>query len=147
MPGLIWPGLISGAGMGLFFVPLTAVAFGNMSGNRLDEAAGLYALMRGIGSSIGIAVVSWLFVRQGQVHWQTLIEHVNAFNASTLPYQSSGPGMQGAGSIALVAREISRQAAMQAFDDLFWFIGWITLAILPLLFIVKRSRTKAIVIA
>jgi hypothetical protein len=36
---------------------------------------------------------------------------------------------------------------MQAFDDLFWFIGWITLAILPLLFIVKRPRTKAIVIA
>lgn len=75
--GLIWPGLISGAGIGLFFVPLTAVAFGNMAGNRLDEAAGLYALMRGIGSSIGIAVVSWLFVRQGQIHWQTLIEHVS----------------------------------------------------------------------
>jgi hypothetical protein len=34
-----------------------------------------------------------------------------------------------------------------AFDDLFWFIGWITLAILPLPFIVKMSRTKAIVIA
>jgi len=36
---------------------------------------------------------------------------------------------------------------MPAFDDLLWFIGWITLAILPLLFIVKMSRTKAIVIA
>ena len=43
--------------------------------------------------------------------------------------------------------EISRQAAMQAFDDLFWFLGCITLAILPILFIVKRSRKKAIVIA
>ena len=62
--GLIWPGLISGAGMGLFFVPLTAVALGNMAGNRLDDAAGLYALMRGR-SPIGIAVVSWLFVRPG----------------------------------------------------------------------------------
>ena len=77
--GLIWPGLISGAGMGLFFVPLTAVALGNMAGNRLDDAASLYALMRGC-SPIGIAVVSWLFVRQEQIHWQTLIEHVSAFN-------------------------------------------------------------------
>ncbi|HET7446764.1 MAG TPA: hypothetical protein VFJ49_02410 [Methyloceanibacter sp.] len=108
--GLIWPGLISGAGIGLFFVPLTAVAFGNMAGNRLDEAAGLYALMRGIGSSIGIAVVSWLFVRQGQIHWQTLIEHVSTFNLWALPHPSaSGPDMEGIASVAVLAREISRQ--------------------------------------
>ena len=35
--------------------------------------------------------------------------------------------------MALVAQEIARQAQMQAFDDLFWFIGWLTFAILPLL--------------
>ena len=32
--------------------------------DKLDEASGVYALMRGIGGSAGIAVVSWLFVRQ-----------------------------------------------------------------------------------
>ena len=65
-----------------------------------------------------------------------------------MPHPSaSGPGIKGIAVVAVMAREISRQAAMPAFDDLLWLIGWITLAILPLLFIVKMSRTKAIVIA
>src|SRR3546814_10532063 len=34
------PGIIAGIGMGLFFVPLTAVAFGRMEHEKLDEAAG-----------------------------------------------------------------------------------------------------------
>ena len=41
--GLIWPGMIAGAGMGLFFVPLNAVAFGNIADAKLDEASGLIA--------------------------------------------------------------------------------------------------------
>ena len=82
------PGIIAGVGMGLFFVPLTAVAFGSVRPDRLDEAAGLYALMRGIGSSIGIAVVSWLFVRQVQVHWGDLITHITPFNPAVPPYLS-----------------------------------------------------------
>ena len=78
--------------MGLFFVPLTAVAFGSVPTDKLDEAAGLYALMRGIGSSIGIAVVSWLFVRQVQVHWADLITHITPFNPAVPPYLSA-PGL------------------------------------------------------
>jgi DHA2 family multidrug resistance protein len=118
-----------------------------MRSNKLDEASGLSALMRGIGSSIGIAVVSWLFVRQGQVHWRDLLSHINPFNPALLPYQSTlGLDLQGAGSIAEVAREITRHAEMQAFNDLFWFIGWVTLATLPLLLLVKRPEAKGIIV-
>jgi MFS transporter, DHA2 family, multidrug resistance protein len=142
--GLIWPSLIAGAGMGLFFVPLTAVAFGDMPSNRLDEGSGLYALMRGIGSSMGIALVSWLFVRQGQVHWQTLIGHVSPFNPAIVPYQSVfGVDLQSEGALVVMAREIARQAQMQAFNDLFWLIGWVTLAILPLLLLGRRPQRAA----
>jgi DHA2 family multidrug resistance protein len=146
--GLIWPGLIAGAGMGLFFVPLTSVAFGDVPSNKLDEAAGLYALMRGIGSSMGIAVVSWLFVRQGQVHWQILAGHVTSFNPPTLSYQSAfGINHWSDSALAFIAREIARQAQMQAFNDLFWLIGWITLAILPLLLLGRRPQRKDLVMA
>ena len=68
----IWPGV----GTGLFFVPLTAVAFGNIAKAQYDEASGVYALMRGIGGSASIAVVSWLFVRQTQIHWNELSGHI-----------------------------------------------------------------------
>jgi MFS transporter, DHA2 family, multidrug resistance protein len=141
------PGVIAGIGMGLFFVPLTAVAFGRMENEKLDEAAGLYALMRGIGSSIGIAVVSWLFVRQTQVHWGDLITHITPFNPVVPPYLSAhGLDVQAPGSMSTVALEIGRQAQMLAFIDLFWFIGMVTFAILPLLFLMKRPKTTGVFI-
>ena len=144
---IAWPGVIAGIGMGLFFVPLTAVAFGRMENEKLDEAAVLYALMRGIGSSIGIAVVSWLFVRQTQIHWGDLITHINPFNPAVPPYLSAhGLDVQAPSSMSIVALEIGRQAQMLAFIDLFWFIGMVTFAILPLLFLMKRPKTAGVFI-
>ena len=143
--GLIWPGMIAGAGMGLFFVPLNAVAFGSISDAKLDEASGLMALMRGIGSSMGIAVVSWLLVRQGQVHWTHLIENLNPFNPAVASYLAgSGLNMSAPGTIKMIALGVARQAQMQAFIDLFWFIGWVTFALLPLVFLMKRPERNGL---
>jgi DHA2 family multidrug resistance protein len=146
--GLIWPGMIAGAGMGLFFVPLNAVAFGSITDAKLDEASGLIALMRGIGSSIGIAVVSWLLVHQGQTHWANLASHLSPFNPAVPPYLAAlGLDVQSPSTMALIVLEIARQAQMQAFNDLFWFIGWVTFAILPLVFIMKRPERTGLVVA
>jgi DHA2 family multidrug resistance protein len=49
--------------------------------------------------------------------------------------------------VAAIGQEIARQAQMIAFNDLFWFIGWITFALLPLLLIMKRPEKAGLVIA
>lgn len=143
--GIAWPGIIAGAGMGLFFVPLTAAAFDRIPKTKLDEAAGIYALMRGIGSSMGIAVVSWLFVRQGQVHWDTLIGHVTPYRPEVPSYFSLlGLETGDERATSALAMEIARQAQMLAFIDLFWFIGWVTLAILPLAYVMRKPEKAEI---
>lgn len=144
--GIEWPGIIAGAGMGLFFVPLTAAAFDRIAKAKLDEAAGIYALMRGIGSSLGIAVVSWLFVRQSQIHWDTLAGHVSPFNPDAAGHldRLSGVASQ-VGATAAVALEVARQGQMLAFIDLFWLLGWVTLAILPLAYVMRRPHKAAVV--
>jgi DHA2 family multidrug resistance protein len=45
-----------------------------------------------------------------------------------------------------VALEIGRQAQMLAFIDLFWFIGLVTFAILPLVFLMKKPKTAGVFI-
>jgi len=144
---LIWPGMIAGAGMGLFFVPLNAVAFGSIADAKLDAASGVMALMRNIGASIGIALVSWLLVRQGQIHWDTLIGHISPFNPAVAALSAQGLDIRSPSTMAKVAQEVARQAQMLAFDDLFWFIGWLTFAILPLLLMMKRPKRTGLVIA
>jgi MFS transporter, DHA2 family, multidrug resistance protein len=49
--------------------------------------------------------------------------------------------------MAAIGQEIARQAQMIAFNDLLWFIGWTTFALLPLLLIMKRPEKSGLVIA
>jgi DHA2 family multidrug resistance protein len=143
---IIAPTLVAGTGTGLFFVPLTAVAFASIPNAKYDEASGVYSLMRGIGGSAGIAVVSWLFVRQAHIHFAELTAHVTPYNPELLPYLSDfglTPYSPEAGPA--VARELARQAQMLAFNDIFWFIGICTLAILPVLFFMSRPKKVGIV--
>jgi DHA2 family multidrug resistance protein len=144
--GIATPGIWSGIGTGLFFVPLTAVAFASIARAQYDEASGVYALMRGIGGSAGIAVVSWLFVRQTQIHWAELTAHINPYNPALLPYLAEyhlNPYSPQAAP--LVTYEIARQAQMLAFNDLFWFIGVVTLCIIPLIFLMTRPKSVSLV--
>jgi DHA2 family multidrug resistance protein len=122
------------------------VAFARIPSAQYDEAAGVYALMRGIGGSAGIAVISWLFVRQTQIHFNELTAHVTPFNPELLPYLAErGLGPYSPEAAPLVAYDIARQAQMLAFDDIFWFIGISTLAIIPLLFFMTRPEKVALV--
>lgn len=145
---IIAPTLLAGAGSGLFFVPLTAVTFANVPNAKYDEASGFYNLMRGIGMSAGIAVVSWLFVRQAHIHFAELTAHITPYNQDLLPYLTergltpldpeAGPALM---------NEIARQAQILAFNDIFWFIGICALVILPVVFFMSRPKTTGVVVA
>ena len=91
--------------------------------------------------------MSWLFVRQGQVHWDGLIAHISPFNPVLPPYiAAQGLNPQSPVTVVAMAQEIGRQAQMLAFVDLFWFIGLVTLAILPLVLLMQRPKTTALLI-
>jgi DHA2 family multidrug resistance protein len=144
--GIATPGMLAGIGSGLFFVPLTAVAFASIPRAQYDEASGVYALMRGIGGSAGIAVVSWLFVRQTQIHFNELTAHVTPFNRDLIPYLGQfGLTPYSPQSAPLMVYEIGRQAQMLAFNDIFWFIAMVTLAIIPLIFLMKKPEKVSLV--
>ena len=127
-------------------MPLTAVTFGNIAKVQYDEASGIYALMRGIGGSASIAVVSWLFVRQTQIHWNELSAHITPYNQALVPYLAEhGLSPYSPQAAPLVTYEIARQAQMLAFNDLFWFIAIVTLAIVPMLFFMTRPEKISLV--
>ena len=135
------PNMVAGVGTGLFFVPLTAVAFASIASGKYDEASGVYSLMRGIGGSVGIAIVSSLFVRQAHIHFAELTGHITPFNQNLLPYLAEHgltPLSPQAGP--LIGNELARQAQMLAFNDMFWFIAIVTLAITPVLFFMTRPK-------
>ena len=102
--------------------------------------------MRGIGGSAGIAVVSWLFVRQTQIHFNELTAHITPYNRDVVPYLGQhGLTPTSPEAAPLIVHEIGRQAQMLAFNDIFWFIAMVTLAIIPLIFLMKRPEKVSLV--
>ena len=54
---LLWPIILTGAGMSLIFVPLATITMGTLPNEEIGNVSGLYNLMRNVGGSVGISVV------------------------------------------------------------------------------------------
>jgi DHA2 family multidrug resistance protein len=77
---IIWPNVIMGFAIGMIFVPLTTIAMGSLPNEMIGTATGLYNLMRGMGGSIGIAVVTTLLARHAQLHQSVMVSHLTPYD-------------------------------------------------------------------
>jgi len=135
---LMVPLLLQGMGMGLIFVPLSTLAFSTISPAAAPEAAGIYSLIRSIGTAIGISVVSTFFARTAQAQWSLLRGHINAFNPALHDYVHQAPAQ--VPGIALLAKELAAQSQLTAFISSFWLITVSFLAMLPLVLLLRSER-------
>lgn len=141
---LAWPGVVSGVGMGLFFVPMSTVAFQNIGPDRQDEASGIYGVIRSIGSSVGIALVGWQLSARIQFHWTALSAQMTPYNDNAIAYLAPlGLQPDSAKGAALLTQQIAGQAQMLAFQDVFLMSGWAAFAMLPVVLLMKRPRQGA----
>ena len=144
---IVWPGVIQGIGMGLVFVPLSVATFATLTPAMRAEGTAIYSLVRNIGSSIGIALVQTLLVRNTQIAHAALGAHVNYANPAL---QDAGVASidnlaNGAGMSALNA-EITRQASMIAYVDDYWLMMILTIAVIPLLLLVRKPTSEGPVV-
>ena len=141
---IAWPGVVAGVGMGLFFVPMSTVAFQNLPAGTQDEASGIYGVFRSLGSSIGISLVGWQLAVRTQFHWATLTGHMSATNPAVLDYLAPyglAPDTPQAAQILL--GQVAGQAQMLAYQDMFRLTGWAAFAMIPLILLMQRPDMKA----
>ena len=77
-PGMvISPRNFQTLGAGLMFVPLNLAAYAFIPKEQVNNASGLFSLVRNEGSSIGVAITNTLLQRRTQFHQFRLIEHLH----------------------------------------------------------------------
>jgi MFS transporter, DHA2 family, multidrug resistance protein len=145
---IFWPQIIQGVGMSLLFVPLTTVSMDPIPREKMGNATSLFNLMRNIGGSIGIALTGTLIARHTRAVTGSLGEHVNIYDPETqrmFLQMRSGFIASGADMVTATNRTyaalfgmISRQAAMVSFVGVFELLGFIFLALIPLVLLMKR---------
>lgn len=135
---IVWPGFIQGLGLGLVFVPLSTLTFSTVPATALAQGAGIYSLLRNLGSSIGISLVQTLLVRDTQVVHASLVERLDL---GAVPPGNGGLDLGSAAGLQWLNGEITRQATMVAYLDDFRLMLVLTLLMMPLLWWIRPPKT------
>jgi MFS transporter, DHA2 family, multidrug resistance protein len=141
---IILPRIMQVLGAGIVTVPVSTIIFRFLPKTESSQAAGLYALMRNEGGSIGIALVSTMLQRKAQLHQLILGENLTASSNLVRQYiarTGASPGNVADHSYLAMANLYSsaqRQAMLLSYMDQFRTICGIILCMLPLVFFLKR---------
>src|SRR5262245_2099723 len=149
---IFWPQLIQGVGMSLLFVPLTTISMDRIPREKMGYATSLFNLMRNIGGSIGIATTGTMLARHSQSTTAMLTTNVTPYDpmSQSMLYQIRGAFLA-AGADAVTATErayaalfglVQRQATMVAFVGIFQLMGVIFIALLPLVLLMQRPKSR-----
>jgi len=139
------PLLIRGVGMALLFVPLTTLAIADLHGPELGQGTGLNNMMRQLGGSFGIAVLTTIIhIRQG-LHRDRLLTNINQYNPAFNDrfnmllhnFEAKGKSLLDATHMAYAAIEgvVVRQTMLLTYDDAYWISGLVMLFSIPLLYL------------
>ncbi len=144
------PLILRGIGLSLLFVPLTTLALSSLKPSDIAQGTGLNNMMRQLGGSFGIAIITTLIhLRQG-FHRNHLIEHVSTSDPATMErmkvvvanFIAHGYAPGQAEQMALKALEgaVQKQTFLLSYMDAFWFTGIFFIFSIPLLFLQKFNR-------
>ncbi|MDE3099852.1 MAG: DHA2 family efflux MFS transporter permease subunit [Verrucomicrobiota bacterium] len=82
---LFWPLFFSGVSIAFMFVPLNTLALGALKPEQIGNASGIFNLMRNVGGSVGISMVTTFVARAAQAHQNTLVADLTPYDTA---YQS-----------------------------------------------------------
>jgi DHA2 family multidrug resistance protein len=144
-----WPNFIQGVGMAFTMVPLMTVALATIPNEQMGNATGLYALVRNLAGSIGIAVAIAMVSRGALRHQAYMTAHVTPYD---LPYQNAVQAGQGLmahslgaaqaepGTLGMIYKSVLQQSNMVAFADEYRWLAAVCLLSVPLVLVLKKAQ-------
>jgi DHA2 family multidrug resistance protein len=147
---VLLPRFLLGAGLGWMWVPLNTISLGAVPRERMGHAAGLLNLMRNLGGSLGIAVLTTLLSRGAQIHQARLVAHVTPWDPDVRQrLETMAEALRGTGgdpftreqqALGLLYGEVQQQALLLSFLDDFRLIAWLLFLVIPLLGFMRGTR-------
>ncbi|HVV04708.1 MAG TPA: DHA2 family efflux MFS transporter permease subunit [Puia sp.] len=149
-----WPLVIRGIGMAILFVPLTTLALQELKGPEIGQGSGLNNMMRQLGGSFGVALLTTLIhIKSGKVR-ALLLENINPYNpgyvqrhaAMVKGFIAQGKSALDAEQIANRAMEglITKQTMLVTYDSMYMIIGIFVLFCIPIVYLQKFKKNAPV---
>lgn len=122
---VFWPRVVQGLGLGLLFVPISTLMLAPIPLEELASASGVSNLVRQIGGSFGIAILTTLLARETAYAWSNL-----AAGVTSLQGHATGT----------VTALVAQQAQIIAYNYDFRIVAVTFLLLMPLVFFMRPPR-------
>lgn len=145
-----WMLIMRGIAMGLLFIPITTMSLSSLKGREIGEGAAFTGMMRQLGGSFGIAVITTFMAQQQTVHWADLTSKLDVHSPMV---QQRVAGIQQGFIAKGEAPNIALQSAYKAIDytvikqsmvlsymDVFFWIAVLFLVCIPFVLMVKNKK-------
>ncbi len=149
-PGqVVWPRVVLIAGLAVCFAPANVAAYLYTPKELRGAAVGLLSLLRNEGGSVGTSAAQTFNERRDQFHSLRLGEYLDPFNAAVQSFieqarelflqQTADPVAAQQFAWQELAKLRQQQASALAYFDSFWIFAVLTLGLVFLVLIMKRS--------
>lgn len=148
-----WILIVRGFGMGLLSVPISTMSLSSLQGQQIARGAAFSGMMRQLGGSFGVALISTFVSRQTQAHGYTLEPHLDPNNpavqqrveglAATLQAKGTPPNQALDAAHRLLDGSMTSQATLLSYMDVFLWVGVLFLVCVPfVLLFIKQTKTR-----
>ena len=143
--------------MGMLFIPITTLSLSTLKGQQIGQGAAFTGMMRQLGGSFGVAIITTFMSRQNMLHRSDLVSKLNVNDAAVqqrvagLQHNFISKGMSP--DVALksgyktLEYAVTKQAAVLSYMDVFLYLGVMFLICIPFVLMVKGNRKKKVDLA
>ncbi len=149
---MFWPLILRGMGLGLLFVPITTLSLSTLKGKGIGEGAAFTGMMRQLGGSFGIAIITTFISRFTQDHRVNLISNLDKTSFEVQQrVQQLQQGFMAKGfsaneamdkAYAVLNGSVMKQATILSYMDIFMYLGILFLLCIPFILLVRRGKGK-----
>ena len=148
-----WVLMVRGVGLGLLSVPISTMALSTLKGAEIAQGAAFAGMMRQLGGSFGVALITTYLSRDIVGHRSNIVQHLDIYDPNVQARVNAlAAGMQAKGMPANTALKtayqmmdgsVSVQATILSYMDIFLYVGVMFLVCVPIVLIfIKRSKAK-----
>ena len=148
-----WMLIMRGIAMALLFIPITMMSLSTLKGRQIGDGAAFTGMMRQLGGSFGIALITTFMAQQMMVHRSTLVSKMDVTNPTVMAkvnglqqgfiLKGMTPEHALQSAYKLMDGGVMKQAAVLSYMDVFLYIGLLFLICIPFVMMVKQRKKGA----
>jgi DHA2 family multidrug resistance protein len=148
-----WMLIFRGVALGLLFIPVTTLSLSTLKGREIGDGAAFTGMMRQLGGSFGIAIITTFMAQQLVVHRTNLVSHLdvnspvvqNRVHSIQQAFISKGiaPNIALQDAYKAMDYSVTKQAMVLSYMDVFMWIGIMFLICIPFILFVRERKKKS----